>query len=404
MTKLEPIYYHTPDVYSMEGFTPHIIDRQYLKELGVKVTPDDDTMEGLIRGSQSFIKRLETKTVIPVPYVVEEEISLDSNLKIHNYTKRCPTLTYEVSPVKGCMVGCLYCLVTDGVHEQQLVAYTNYDKLLTRFMETHKDNEHYYYFSAKTEALQEATLQTGIAHNILRTFIAHFEKYPDSKARLFIASKAGIKHLLIEHEGESIIDLFTKLKGKMQFNTSLSIMPIELRTILEPYSAPIEDRMAAVRLCQERGVLSNSALVQPIFPSFLTPERVKDFFTMLNENNIVNYKPEFLTVCMENLAWIGQILGNIDRSLERDLYEFYLEPENKDHRKQRGRTAPSRSWSLDCIKDFMRTAEKFNISTSICYWVRHELNISEELIPIVNKNGFQCLGYQRRLFESQVVG
>lgn len=404
MKKLEPIYYHTPDVYSMEGFTPHIIDREYLQELGVKVIPDDDTIEGLIRGSQSFIKRLETKTVIPVPYAVEEEISLDSQLEIHNYTDRCPTLTYEVSPVKGCMVGCLYCLVTDGVHEQQLVTYTNYDKLLTRLMETHKDDEHYYYFSAKTEALQEATLQTGIAHNILRTFIAHFEKYPDSKARLFIASKAGIKHLLIEHEGESIIDLFTKLKGKMQFNTSLSIMPTELRTILEPYAAPTEDRMAAVRLCQERGVLSNSALVQPIFPSFLTPERLKDFFTMLNENNIVNYKPEFLTVCMENLAWIGQILGSIDRDLERGLYEFYLAPENQDHRKQRGRTAPNRSWSLSCIKDIMRAADEFNISTSICYWVRHELNISEELIPIVNKNGFQCLGYQRRLFESSACG
>jgi DNA repair photolyase len=402
MKKLEPIYYHTPDVYSMKGFTPHIIDREYLKELGVNITPDDDTIEGLVRGSQSFIQRLESKSVIPVPYTVEEEISLDSNLEIHNYTKRCPTLTYEVSPVKGCMVGCLYCLVTDGVHEQKLVTYTNYDKLLTRFMETHKDDEHYYYFSAKTEALQEATLQTGIAHNILRTFIAHFEKYPDSKARLFIASKAGIKHLFVEHEGESIIDLFTKLKGKMQFNTSLSIMPAELRTILEPYSAPIEDRMAAVRLCQERGVLSNSALVQPIFPSFLTEERVKEFFTMLNENNIVNYKPEFLTVCMENLAWIGQILGNIDRDLERDLYEFYLAPENKDHRKQRGRTAPNRSWSLDCIKDFMRVAGEFNISTSICYWVRHELNISEEMIPIVNKNGFQCLGYQRKLFESNI--
>lgn len=401
MKKLEPVYYHTPDVYSMKGFAPYIIDREYLTKLGVKVTPDDDTIEGLIRGSQSFIERFKTKTVIPVPYVVEEEIPLDSNLEIHNYTKRCPTLTYEVTPVKGCMVGCLYCLVTDGVHEQQLVAYTNYDKLLTRFMETHKDEEHYYYFSAKTEALQEATLQTGIAHNILRTFIAHFEKYPESKARLFIASKAGIKHLLIKHEGESIIDLFTKLKDKMQFNTSLSIMPTELRTIIEPYSAPVEDRMAAVRLCQEHGVLSNSALVQPIFPSFLTPELVKDFFGMLNENNIVNYKPEFLTVCMENLAWIGQILGNIDHDLERSLYEFYLAPENKDHRKQRGRTAPNRSWSLDCIKDFMSVADEFNISTSICYWVRHELNISEEMIPIVNKNGFQCLGYQRKLFDSK---
>jgi len=396
---LQPIYYHEPDVYSIPGFKASTIDREYLKNLGISVKPDDDTIEGLIHGSELFIKRLKNKTVIPSPSVTLAKIDLDSELEIHNYTERCPTLTYEVTPVEGCMVGCLYCLVTDGVHEQPLVAYDNYHELLFRFMETHKDDEHYYYFSAKTEAFHEPTLQTGIAHNILRTFIEHYKKYPDSMARLFIASKAGIKHLKVKHEGESIIDLFCKLRGKMQFNSSLSIMPTELRTILEPYSAPTEDRMEAVRLCQENGVLSNSALVQPIVPSFLTKERTDRFFKMLHDNNIINFKPEFMTVCMENLAWIGQILGYVDTSLERDLYDFYLAPENKDHRKQRGRTAPNREWSLNCIRELLSNARQYGISTSICYWVRHELNIPEEMIPTVNENGFQCLGYQRKLFE-----
>ena len=397
---LNPIYYHEPDVYNIPGFKANIVDRSYLKNLGIEVLPDDDTVEGLICGSELFIKRLADKTVIPSPTVKLAKVDLDTELEIHNYTERCPTLTYEVTPVEGCMVGCLYCLVTDGVHEKPMVAYDNYHELLIHFMETHKDDEHYYYFSAKTEAFHEATLQTGIAHNILRTFIEHYKKYPDSLARLFVASKSGIKHLMIKHEGESILDLFCKLRGKMQFNTSLSIMPVELRTILEPYSAPTDERMAAVRLCQENGILSNSALVQPIVPSFLTKERTEEFFKMLQDNNIINFKPEFMTVCMENLAWIGQILGNIDTNMERALYDFYLAPENKDHRKQRGRTAPDRVWSLDCIKEFMTDARRYGISTSICYWVRHELNISEEMIPIVNDNGFQCLGYQRKLFES----
>jgi hypothetical protein len=39
------------------------------------------------------------------------------------------------------------------------------------------------------------------------------------------------------------------------------------------------------------------------------------------------------------------------------------------------------------------------MSTSICYWVRMQLGISEETIPLVNRNGFQCLGYQRKLFQ-----
>jgi DNA repair photolyase len=397
--KLQPIYCHEPDVYHIPGFTPQIVDRAYFEELGVTTPADDDTIDRLVLGSKQFIARLAAQTAIPSPNVTMDKIALDSELEIHNYTACCPTLTYEVTPVKGCMVGCMYCLVTDGVHEQSLVAYDNYHELLHRFMETHRDKEHYYYFSAKTEAFHEATLQTGIAHNILRAFVEHYAKYPDSKARLFIASKAGARHLFVEHEGESILDLFCKLRGKMQFNTSLSIMPVELRTILEPYSAPAEERMAAVRLCQENGVLSNSALVQPIVPSFLTKELTEAFFAMLQKNNIVNFKPEFMTVCMENLAWIGQLLGTVDKTLERELYDFYIAPENKDHRKQRGRTAPNRDFSLDCIRSLMQDASQYGISTSICYWVRKTLDISEEMIPIINENGFQCLGYQRKLFE-----
>jgi DNA repair photolyase len=402
--ELSAIFSREPDVYNIPGFTPQIIDRDYLKNIGVTTEPDEDTLEGLRIGSENFIKRLEAKTVIPAPKVEIEQIDVNSDLEIHNYTSRCPTLTYEVSPVKGCFVGCLYCLVTDGVHEQKLIVYDNYDELVYNHLKSHKDSEHYYYFSPKTEAFQEATLQTGIAHKIMRAFIRHFEEYPDSKCRVFIASKAGAKHLLTKDEsGETIIDLFKKLRGKMQFNTSLSIMPDGVRGIVEPYSAPISERMAAVRLCQENDILSNSALVQPIFPSFLTKELTAQFFQMLKDNNIINFKPEFLTVCMENLAWIGQLLGQHDKELERGLYEFYLAPENKDHRKQRGRTAPNRAWCLDTIRDLMLEAKTYGISTSICYWVRNAVGIPEEMIPIINENGFQCLGYQRKLFEESAL-
>jgi DNA repair photolyase len=401
--KLNATYLREYDVYNIPGFEPQIIDRAYLEKLGVQIKPDDDTMEGLRIGSENFIKRLEAKTVIPSPKVEIAQIDVNSDLEIHNYTNRCPTLTYEVSPVKGCFVGCLYCLVTDGVHEQKLIAYDNYDELVYNHLKLHKDNEHYYYFSPKTEAFQEATLDTGIAHKILRAFIRHFREFPESKCRLFIASKAGAKHLLVADEtGETIIDLFKQLRGKMQFNTSLSIMPDGVRAIVEPYSAPISERMAAVRLCQENDILSNSALVQPIFPSFLTKKLTAEFFQMLKDNNIINFKPEYLTVCIENLAWIGQLLGQQERELERGLYEFYLAPENKDHRKQRGRTAPNRAWCLDMIRDLMLEAKEYGVSTSICYWVRNAVGIPEEMIPIINENGFQCLGYQRKLFEESL--
>ncbi len=396
--ELENLNGHETNVYNLQGFTPEVVDESYLKKLGVKACPSDETLAGLKKGSELFIKRLAEGTVIPRPRLTMKEIDLDSPVEIHNYTGKCPTLTYEINPVKGCNVGCMYCLVTDGVHENELEAYTNYPEYIGKFLEEHYAEQHYYYFSPKTEALQEPTLQTGIAHRILKEFIRHYEKHPDSRARLFIASKAGDRQLRYSFEGESILDLFVRLKDKMQFNTSVSIMPGEFRSIIEPYAATLEERMKAVRLCQENGIMANSALIQPIVVPYLTTEHMTEFFGMLSENGIVNYKPEFLTACMENLAMLGQILGYYDKEMEKELYEFYIAPENADHRKQRGRTAPNRSDSIHYIRRMMEITEPMGMSISICYWVRQQLGISEEMIPIINRNGFQCLGYQSRLF------
>lgn len=443
----EPFYSHETDAYNLNGFSPSVVDKVYLDKLGVKVQPSEETIRGLVRGSKLFMGRIKNKTVIPVSKLYLENIDPDKvETEIHNYTGRCPTLTFEINPIRGCNVGCQYCLVTDGVHEQKLVAYENYHLYVRKLLEEmngtptapiteediHRKNvllqdlataieeaperkkeieakivevsrgknwNHYYYFSPKTEAFQEPTVQTGIAHRILKEFIAHFKKYPNSNARLFIASKSGPKHLEYKYEGESILDLFEQLKGRMQFNTSVSIMPTEFRNLLEPFAAPIDERLKSVKLCRERGVQSNSALIQPIIMPYLTDEHIKEFFDKLHDAGIINYKPEFLTACMENLAMLGQWLGHFDKNLERELYEVYLKPSNADHRKQRGRTAPERELCIKAIQKMMEYTQTLNMSTSICYWVRKQLQIPTSLIPMINKNGFQCLGYQSKLFE-----
>jgi DNA repair photolyase len=400
-----PFYSRLHNVYNLEDFSPEIIDEAYLKRLGVKTIPAEETLDGLRSGSELLIRGLRDRTLIPEPlYRTVETDPSSIETEIHNYTGRCPTLTYEINPVLGCGVGCQYCLVTDGKHRQELIAIDNYHlyvkKLLDEKNGAGSENvNHYYYFSPKTEAFQEPTLLTGIAHRILHAFIDHFAENPDSKARLFIASKAGAKHLEYKYDGESILDLFERLKRKMQFNTSVSIMPDAFRDILEPYGAPLDERMKAVALCRERGIQANSALVQPIFTPYLTDDHIKSFFNTLHDAGIINYKPEFLTACMENLALLGQYLGYFDKSLERQLYEDYIRPDNADHRKQRGRTAPSRDLSIASIKRLMAYTDILGMSVSICYWVRKQLNLTEDFIPLINRNGFQCLGYQNKLFQ-----
>ncbi len=375
-----------------------------MKALGVGVEPSEETLEALRRGSEVFERRFREHLLIPRQRFCLENIAPASvTPEIHNYTGRCPTLTYEINPVRGCTVGCQYCLVSDGVHEQELVAYDNYHLYVRRLLEEHNgpgsDNaRHYYYFSPKTEAFQEATLYTGIAHRILREFIEHFRRCPHSNARLFIASKAGAKHLQIADGGETVLDLFARLKGRMQFNTSVSIMPDAFRDILEPYAAPLSERLEAVRLCSERGVAADSALVQPIITPWLTREHIGSFFGALRGAGIINYKPEFLTACVENLSMLGQYLGWFDKGLERQLYEDYLMPSNESHRKQRARIAPDKARSLGYLKAMMECTDRLSMSVSICYWVRKQLGIEESQIPFINRNGFQCLGYQSKLF------
>lgn len=403
-TSYTPFYTHGRNVYTLEGFRPGTVDMDYLRALGVKVRPSEETLEGLRRGSNMLRMGIERQNLIPRPCFRSVETDPGGiDTEIHNYTGRCPALTFEINPVLGCGVGCQYCLVTDGVHGQELTAISNYHLYVRRLLREKNgpgssNERHYYYFSPKTEAFQEATVTTGIAHRILHEFIDHFEHNPGSNARLFIASKAGEKHLQYEYEGESILDLFEKLKGRMQYNVSVSIMPDAFRDILEPFAAPLEARLGAVRLCREHGIAADSALVQPILTPCLDDARIHSFFDSLHREGIINYKPEFLTACMENLALLGQYLGYFDKDMERQLYEDYLRPDNSDHRKQRGRTAPSRDLSIAAIKRMMAYTDSLGMSISICYWVRRQLQIGEDLIPLVNRNGFQCLGYQNKLF------
>lgn len=399
-----PIYSGETDIYRLPDLASCKVDADRLKKLGVQVEPSAETLAALERGSRLFEQRLRERTLLPhTHYTLQETDPAAERTEIHNYTGHCPTLTFEINPVRGCGVGCQYCLVTDGVHEQPLVALENYHLYVRRLLEERngagsENRPHYYYFSPKTEAFQEATLLTGIAHRVLREFIAHFQACPESRARLFIASKSGAKHLLVEDEGESVLDLFEQLRDRMQFNTSVSIMPDAFRTLLEPYAAPLSERMRAVQLCRERGVRADSALVQPIFTPWLTDEHIHAFFDALHGAGIINYKPEFLTVCMENLAMLGPLLGRFGEDLERQLYDAYLLPSNADHRKQRGRTAPDRALSRAALAKMREYTDTLGMSISICYWVRLQLGITEQDIPLINRNGFQCLGYQSGLF------
>jgi DNA repair photolyase len=380
--KLNKLKRNESKLYDLQGFTPKIINESYLKELGVGVTPSKETLQDLQRGSSVLVKKYQNRSLLSKPSFLLRDISLDEPLKAHRYTSKCPVDVLEVDPMVGCNIGCLYCLVTDGNHSMPKVAYKNYGVYLRHKLEEDNGASHYYYFAPKSEPFQEATLQRGIAHDIFREFIAHFKKNPESKSKIFIISKAGKEELQYKHNGDTILDLMEELSGRLIYNTSITVMPPELYPILEPRAASNEKRLEAAVMCQESQIAAKSALVQPIIPPYLTDKTMDDLLEKLEDANIERFKPEFLTLNMENLAWISQLIGHFDKSMEKKLYELYIAPENMNNVKHRARLAPDRMFTRKAMLKLKNRADKYGLSMTLCHWVRSELDITPAEVPV----------------------
>jgi len=398
----EKLSFGRRSIYDLEGFKPLNLDEKKVRELcrGVKV--DEEGVKRLEAGSERFKRLFLTRklTAPPTYEVVERDMR---GLEIHNYTGLCPTNVLEINPVEGsCSASCLYCLVSDGDQQKPIKVIGNYPEIVKQELRVRKDENVFFYFSPKTEAFSEPLLETGVSHDILRTFIEHYQMHARSRARLFIATKAGRNHLNFENQGESILGLLTRLKGKVQVNGSLGIMPDYLHETLEPNAATFKDRLIALETLQSRGVYACAVLSQPIIPCYLNLDTAENYFCRLAKAGIVNSKPEFLTVNMDNLAIIAQFVNHFDRERMGEFLRDYVGEDNKDHIKQRCRTAPNREISRKGLELIFEAAGRHNVGISICNWVRKELGITEEKTAMAEQSGFKCLGYQTRMFENAI--
>jgi DNA repair photolyase len=389
-------------IYELDGFAPVVIGEDFLRSIGIESEIDNEALLRLIEGSEQFRRLYQKRTLTPAPSFDFASIDLESPLEVHNYTGMCPTYVQELTPSVGaCSIACQYCLVTDGDHQAPTKVWQNYPELVSRVLKEKKDVSSFYYFSPKTEAFSEHHLETGIAHGILQSFVDHFERHPDSKARMFIATKAGMQHMDFEHDGRSIIDLLTALKGKVQINGSIGIMPDYLRDVLEPNAASIDDRLRALQECQKRGLYAESVLAQPLLLPYMTEDVLDDYFSKLSNAGIKNIKPEFLTVDPKNLAFLSQFVHHFNPELMKDLLEVYIGSNNNDHRKQRLRLAPDRETSIAMLRKLEEYAKKYGISISICNWVKRELSKLDPAVRDIDNessaNGYRCLGYQTEL-------
>jgi len=126
---LEPLYSNKHNSDNMNTFAPRVLTPGDFS--GVCVSAP--VIEKAILGSQIYRKRHDDGTLFPSLTCGFDEAKLDEDLLVHNYTGQCPVQTFEINPVKGCNVGCAYCLVNDGMHESPVI-YNNYHQLVEKQM------------------------------------------------------------------------------------------------------------------------------------------------------------------------------------------------------------------------------------------------------------------------------
>ncbi len=397
-TAFNYFYCNEDNVYN-ENIRTLNINEAFLRELGVDCCISQETLSGLESGCLKFSKLFQNRNLTsPKSYrLIDTEIT---DLEVHNYTGLCPTNVLEVNPSSGsCSISCLYCLVTDGDQIKPIIVHENYPELVARELERHKQDKVFFYFSPKTDAFSEPLLNLGISHKILRTFIEHYQQNPGSKPRLFIATKAGRKNLEAKFEGDSVFGLLEKLGKKVQFNSSIGIMPDYLREVLEPNAASFDERIDVMKKCQDAEIFAFSVLTQPVIPCYM--DLVDSYIKKMAGAWIENIKPEFLTVNMENMAIVSQYINHFDKNRLKSFLELYISKKNQDHRKQRCRTAPDRTFSLNGIMNIIEKAREYGISVSICNWVKSQLPVDiSDSLKLAESRGYKCLGYQEKMFDN----
>jgi DNA repair photolyase len=213
-----------------------------------------------------------------------------------------------------------------------------------------------------------------------------------------------MQHLKVKHDGTTVFDLLKELVSKVQINGSIGIMPSYLRNILEPNVAGIKERLEVLQECRNAGIWAESVLCQPLLIPYLKEDVIRDYMKQLSDAGVKNIKPEFFTAKIRNLVLVAQYIHYYDPGMTGEFFHSYLSESNQKHIKQRSRLAPEKKICVEKLSLIRDIADEYDISISLCNWVKKELNDEAPFIREIDKKslaqGYRCLGYQTRLFNT----
>lgn len=182
-------------------------------------------------------------------------IDCSAEIVRHTNSPACPTGMLEINPAFGCQFRCAYCGIyaLERDYFDEVIVYDDYPDYLDRWLHENRLtlDRHYFYFSAKTECLQPALIESGITQRILQALRRH-------RARYFLVTKAGTPPLGIR---EALINA----RDINQVIISGTVPDESWRERLEPDAAPIDARLAFAEWCVREGIYVTASCC-PVLP------------------------------------------------------------------------------------------------------------------------------------------
>jgi DNA repair photolyase len=247
---------------------------------------------------------------MPTAMKVTHRAGIDELAEIVNHANSpaCPGRMLELNPAFGCAFRCAYCGIYALEQEYfgEVVVYDDYPAYLDDWLTEHRtaDDDHYFYFSAKTDCFQPALIESGITLACLEILRKH-------RAPYFLVTKGGIPP-------RAICDSMVAAKDLNQVIISATMPTEAMREAIEPGAAPIRERLALASFCVEHGIFVTASCC-PVLP-ISDPVYLKDMFVQLAEAGVNHFYFDFARLSREAVLNMIELLPEHRESFERHYF------------------------------------------------------------------------------------
>jgi DNA repair photolyase len=247
---------------------------------------------------------------MPEVLKITHRAGIDSLAEIvqHTNSPACPRGMLEINPAFGCELRCAYCGIyaLEKEYFGEVIVYDNFPGYLDDWLsENHAAVEdHYFYFSAKTDCFQPVLVESGITLQILEILKKH-------RARYFVVTKQGLPP-------REICQALVDARHLNQVIISATVPSEELREVLEPGAVPIGERIALAEFCVGNGIFVTASCC-PILP-ISDPLYMKDTLARLAAVGVNHFYFDFARLSREAALNIIELLPEHRENFERHYF------------------------------------------------------------------------------------